>query len=81
MTPCPLNPVYLGNVKTQHIQDIWNYSEILNIYRDLRFNDNCGKCTYKIICGGCRGKVFMKTNIYDGSDPSCFLNYCNNKKL
>ncbi len=74
VNPCPLNPIYLGNLKKQHIKEIWHNSSVLNTYRRLKFNKNCGKCIYKIICGGCRAKAYLKTNTHSSADPSCILN-------
>jgi len=75
VTPCPLNPKVIGNVKKQDIKQIWLLSPVLNKYRNVkRFKDNCGKCVYNNICGGCRAKVYLYKNSYTGSDPTCFLN-------
>ncbi len=79
VTPCPLNPALLGNVQRTHIQSIWRNSPILNVYRDLKFKGACGKCLYKTICGGCRAKVFLNSDSFDQSDPTCILN-CKMKK-
>lgn len=51
--PCIFLREKLGNVKTDSISDIWNNSDILNKLRN-RDIDGCGKCPYKIACGGCR---------------------------
>ena len=75
VTPCPLNPKVIGNVKKQDIKQIWLHSPVLNKYRKVKnFKDNCGKCLYRNICGGCRAKVYLFKNNYTGSDPTCFLN-------
>ncbi|NVM52552.1 MAG: radical SAM protein [Candidatus Helarchaeota archaeon] len=82
VTPCPLNPVILGNVKNTHIQQIWQRSPVLNQYRNLKFKGSCGKCVYKCICGGCRAKTFLASNSYIQSDPTCRLveNQLNKRK-
>jgi radical SAM protein with 4Fe4S-binding SPASM domain len=79
VTPCPLNPVLLGNVKKQHIQNIWLGSPILNQYRGLKYEGQCGKCNYKSICGGCRAKAFISTGNSITSDPTCMLEIRNFK--
>jgi len=82
VTPCPLNPLILGNLKRNHIRVIWLKSSILNSYRKLKFKGQCGKCIYRIICGGCRAKVFLTCHSYIQSDPSCLLvNKKNRKKI
>ncbi|MFW9941312.1 MAG: radical SAM protein [Candidatus Thorarchaeota archaeon] len=73
VTPCPLNPVYLGNVKKQHIQKIWQASPILNQYRGLKYKGQCGKCNFKTICGGCRAKAFISSDSTITSDPTCMV--------
>ncbi len=73
VTPCPLNPAYLGNVKKNHIQKIWQASPILNQYRGLKFEGQCGKCNFKTICGGCRAKAFISSGNNISSDPTCLL--------
>ena len=76
VTPCPLNPKVIGNIKKQDIKQIWLKSPVLNKYRKVKhFEDNCGKCVYRNICGGCRAKVYLFKNSFTGSDPTCFLNH------
>jgi radical SAM protein with 4Fe4S-binding SPASM domain len=73
VTPCPLNPQYLGNVKSNHLQKIWLNSPILNQYRSLKYEGQCGKCNFKTICGGCRAKVFISSGSSIKSDPTCMF--------
>ncbi|MFW9875893.1 MAG: radical SAM protein [Candidatus Thorarchaeota archaeon] len=73
VTPCPLNPVYLGNVKKHSVQKIWQTSPILNQYRGLKFEGQCGKCNFKTICGGCRAKAFISSGSNITSDPTCLF--------
>ncbi|MHA2400695.1 MAG: radical SAM protein [Promethearchaeota archaeon] len=73
VTPCPLNPALLGNVKNHHIQKIWQGSPILNQYRGLKYEGKCGKCNFKTICGGCRAKAFISSGSNISSDPSCLF--------
>ncbi|MBN1214796.1 MAG: radical SAM protein [Candidatus Lokiarchaeota archaeon] len=74
INPCPFNPIYLGNLKKNHIKDIWDKSSVLNTYRKLKFDKKCGKCMYKIVCGGCRAKAYLAFNTHSAPDPSCILN-------
>ena len=73
ITPCPLNPALLGNVKKHHMKDVWQKAPVLNQYRNLKFKGKCGKCLYKIICGGCRAKAFIDSGFHTQSDTSCIL--------
>ena len=81
VTPCPLNPDVIGDVNRVNIQKIWLHSPILNGYRKLNFEGNCGKCTYKQICGGCRAKCYVLEKSHFTSDPTCYLNSKNQQKL
>ncbi|TXT55062.1 MAG: Antilisterial bacteriocin subtilosin biosynthesis protein AlbA [Promethearchaeota archaeon] len=74
INPCPLNPTYLGNIKEDNIKEVWQESEVLNTYRNFKFDKKCGKCIYKIICGGCRAKAFIEWGKHNGRDYSCILN-------
>jgi len=73
VTPCPLNPVPLGNVRKNHLQNIWLRSPVLNQYRGLKYEGKCGKCNYKSICGGCRAKVYLDSGSSIKSDPTCMV--------
>jgi len=73
VTPCPLNPTFLGNVKNHHVQKIWLGSSVLNQYRSLKYEGQCGKCNYKSICGGCRAKAFISSGSNITSDPTCLF--------
>ena len=77
VTPCPLNPDVIGDATKANIQKIWLHSPVLNEYRKLEFEGNCGKCTYKQICGGCRAKCYVLGKNHFTSDPTCYLN-CKN---
>ncbi|UCC20149.1 MAG: radical SAM protein [Promethearchaeota archaeon] len=79
VTPCPLNPVSLGNVKKHHLQKIWQASPILNQYRGLKYEGQCGKCNFKTICGGCRAKAFISSGSNIKSDPTCMFEIKNLK--
>ncbi|MFX1419142.1 MAG: radical SAM protein [Promethearchaeota archaeon] len=79
VTPCPLNPVYLGNVRKHHVQNIWQASPILNQYRGLKYEGQCGKCNFKTICDGCRAKAFISSGSNITSDPTCMFEIKNLK--
>ncbi len=80
ITPCPLNPCVLGNIRGNHIRDVWQNSPVLNLYRDLEFEGKCGKCTHKTTCGGCRAKTYVLEGKLGGSDPTCMWNLPDNRK-
>ena len=61
-----------GNLQEDDLRSIWINSEVLKRYRSFRtkkpFKDSqCGHCSAKIQCGGCR--VFAEDAL--GGDPGC----------
>ncbi|MDG6222129.1 MAG: radical SAM protein [Candidatus Bathyarchaeota archaeon] len=66
VTPCPYLPVSVGNVKDAAFNYIWYGSEILKALRNYEhhLNGKCGKCEYRIICGGCRARA---AGLYDNT--------------
>ena len=76
--PCSHYPkeFICGNVKKDKLKDIWNNSNILNTFRDLKGNDVCNNCKeYEYCRGGCRYRCFKNGDI-NGVDPFCYLK-CN----
>ena len=73
--PCPFIEISAGNVREKSFVEIYRNSEI---FRNLRNRENllegnCGKCNYKSVCGGCRGRAYAYTGNYLGEDPTCFI--------
>ncbi|MEN6341615.1 MAG: radical SAM protein [Methanospirillum sp.] len=59
VTPCPYLPLSVGNVLEQPFIDIWNRSPLLAALRDPEALDGrCGRCEYRLCCGGCRARAF-----------------------
>ena len=75
--PCSHYPkeFICGNVKDDKIKDIWNNSDILKKFRELKGNKICNNCKkYEYCRGGCRYRCFMNGDI-NGIDPFCYLEY------
>ncbi|HUV56852.1 MAG TPA: radical SAM protein [Dehalococcoidales bacterium] len=74
VNPCIFLQVNLGNVRDKGIRQIWQESPVL---AQLRSRDllkgECGKCQYKDICVGCRGRAYAETGDMLASDPGCWL--------
>jgi radical SAM protein with 4Fe4S-binding SPASM domain len=70
---CPFLPLSAGNVRNEPLGKIWRESEL---FQNLRNRDNlkgrCGRCAYRYICGGCRGRAYAHTGDYLTEDPLCF---------
>lgn len=73
--PCPFVEINAGNVKVRSFRSIWHQHEVfINLRRrEHTLKGECGRCKYRTICGGCRGRAFVYHGDYLAEDPSCFL--------
>ena len=74
VNPCMLLQVKLGNIREQSIISIWENSPVL---AELRLREllkgECGDCSYKVTCSGCRGRALEETGDMMAADPGCWL--------
>lgn len=69
VTPCPLVPVSLGNLRKQSLKSIINNMEGSYVVEDTR----CLNCTLFPIChGGCRAAAYAVTGNLESGDPMCW---------
>lgn len=70
--PSGFLPIPAGNVRQQPLSAIYRDSKI---FRDLRNPDlllgRCGRCEYKVICGGSRSRAYALTGNQLATDPWC----------
>jgi len=73
--PCPFVEVSCGNVREIPFTTIWEASPVLEELRnrETRLKGRCGECSYRRLCGGCRGRSLATTGDYLAEDPSCFI--------
>jgi radical SAM protein with 4Fe4S-binding SPASM domain len=73
--PCPFIEVNCGNVRDLPFSEIWTGSPVFMDLRERekRLKGRCGKCQYRRLCGGCRGRAWATTKDYLAEDPSCFI--------
>jgi radical SAM protein with 4Fe4S-binding SPASM domain len=61
-----------GNVRDVDVVDTYRHHPM---FRDLRdpekLKGRCGRCEYKVICGGQRGRAYSMTGDYLETDPAC----------
>lgn len=70
--PSGFLPVVCGNVREQHLADIYRHSPIMKALRDKnQLKGKCGACEYKELCGGSRARAYAMTGDYLESDPMC----------
>lgn len=73
--PCPFIEISCGNIRQSPFSEIWAAAPL---FQDLRTREDrlegrCGDCTYRRLCGGCRGRAWATTGNTMAEDPSCFI--------
>ncbi|MDP3479502.1 MAG: radical SAM protein [Desulfoprunum sp.] len=70
--PCSYFPKSAGNILATSFKDIWEKSELFLQLRDFKgYKDNCGKCEYLNVCGGCRARSYAMTGDFLAQEPFC----------
>jgi radical SAM protein with 4Fe4S-binding SPASM domain len=71
---CPAGflPLAAGNVRKDRIANIYRDSPLFRQLHDpSQFEDRCGVCDYRTLCGGSRARAFAATGNPLASDPLC----------
>lgn len=71
LTPCPYMPSIAGDLRLHTFGEIWNGSPLLDSLRQRQLGGKCGRCEYRLICGGCRARALATTGDPLEADPSC----------
>jgi len=70
--PSGFLPVSAANLREVDVVETYRHHPL---FRDLRDPDKlkgrCGRCKYKVVCGGQRGRAYALTGDYLESDPAC----------
>ena len=64
----------LGNILNDDLLNIWNYSDVLQEFRDLTVDkiEGCSTCKLRNYCGGgCRAIAYSYTNNIKSLFPFC----------
>lgn len=70
--PCSYFPKSAGNIHQLPFKKIWEESELFLKLRDFKnYGDNCGRCEYVNVCGGCRARAYAMTGDYLAQEPFC----------
>ncbi len=72
--PSGFLPVTAGDVRLDDVVEIYRHA---SLFKELRSPDKykglCGRCEYRQVCGGQRGRAYANTGDYLESDPACVL--------
>jgi len=70
--PCGYLPVSAGNIRRQHLREIWDNAEVFKVLRDENnLRGKCGYCEFRRICMGCRARAYASTGNYLDPEPYC----------
>ncbi len=76
--PCPFIELACADAREEGFLDTLNRSAVIQDLqqREARLGGRCGRCTYRRLCGGCRGRALATTGDLLAEDPFCFLEPC-----
>jgi len=70
--PAGFLPLAVGNVRVNQVVDMYRHAPVFrNLHDPDQFKGKCGRCEYRVICGGSRARAFAHTGDPLESDPFC----------
>ncbi len=70
--PAGFLPLTVGNVRQDSVIETYRHSDVFrNLHEPNQFKGKCGRCEYRVICGGSRARAFAYTGDALESDPFC----------
>lgn len=73
--PSGFLPIGCGNVRQESVMEIYKSNPIFQELRDPdKLNGKCGRCPFRMVCGGCRARAYAMTGDYMAAEPSCSFN-------
>ena len=70
--PSGFLPLPTGNVRRSSIVELYRSHDLFTRLRDVQqLKGKCGRCTYRLICGGSRARAYAHTGDPLASDPLC----------
>ena len=71
VTPCPYMPLEAGNLSQQWFAEIWQNAPLFKQLRTGTLGGVCGRCEYRLLCGGCRARPVAHGGGVMDEDPWC----------
>ena len=72
INPSGFLPLSAGNVRDDDLVDVYRNGSLFNELRSpSQFSGKCGRCQYRMICGGSRARAYAATGDPSESDPLC----------
>jgi heme b synthase len=70
--PCGYLEVSGGNIRERSFQEIWEQAEVFQRLRDANnLKGKCGRCEFRVVCGGCRARAYSLRGDYLEEEPLC----------
>jgi len=76
VTPCMFIPSWvMGNLREESFEAIWERMVAQPCFTDREsLEGNCGECSYRYVCGGCRARAINYSDNPLGPDTGCINN-------
>ena len=73
VTPCPIMPVSMGNLRETSLKEIFSSMKRQDVRNKILLEpDECGACSLLAKCrGGCRGRTYVISGSLNKKDPAC----------
>jgi AdoMet-dependent heme synthase len=71
VTPCPYNPAVAGDLRERTFAEVWRESGLFRALREGELGGKCGRCEYRVVCGGCRARAYAAAGDVLAEDASC----------
>jgi radical SAM protein with 4Fe4S-binding SPASM domain len=71
VTACPYLPLPAGDLRQDPFAVVWRSAPLFTTLREMAPEGKCGRCEYRVVCGGCRARAFAETGDYLAADESC----------
>lgn len=70
--PSGFLPLTAGNVRKDELLEVYRNSPMFRELRDSKLlKGKCGRCEFKMICGGSRARAYAMSGDYLGEEPLC----------